>query len=102
MRLIDADKLKKNLEPHKDSMGQTPIQTWEQIWKSECEYIDSEPTIEAEPIRHGHWIFNEVLYAKYGDNFANCSECGYEIDVHYHHGYPKYCEECGAKMGVTE
>lgn len=43
------------------------------------------PIIDAELIRHGHWIVDE-------DGNITCSECG-------HHGVgDNYCERCGAKM----
>lgn len=54
--------------------------------------LESAPTVDAEPVRHGHWI---------GDF---CSECGkdalcdcdkYEI---YGTIHSDYCPHCGAKM----
>lgn len=46
-------------------------------------------TVDAEPIRHGHWIVDE-------DGNIECSECG-------HHGVgDNYCERCGAKMDILD
>lgn len=51
--------------------------------------IDVAPTIDAEPVRHGHWI----AYRSGVD--TQCSECEWSTD------FPiarKYCPNCGAKM----
>ena len=44
---------------------------------------------------HGKWIDEDPAFAEY---FANCSACGYEIDVHNERGYFNFCPNCGAKM----
>lgn len=52
------------------------------------------PTVETEPVKHGHWIMvHDSLVA------CKCSVCGseyfwYEDDIN---GYP-YCAKCGARM----
>lgn len=59
------------------------------------------PTVEAEPVRHGHWI-DEGLYNDDSPYHAwRCSECGeYVIEI----GVPwyKFCPDCGAKMDGAE
>lgn len=58
---------------------------YKKAFKLLCEKLDDAPTIEAEPVKHGHWIVDE-------DGNIKCSECG-------HHGVgDNYCERCGAKM----
>ena len=54
-----------------------------------------------EPVRHGHWI--DIDSESYTWK-VRCSECGHERSMMSTQGkYPKYCEECGAKMDeVTE
>lgn len=47
------------------------------------------PIIEAEPVRHGHWV--ETKYPLF-----TCSECG-AIYQDTEYGY-NYCPNCGAKM----
>lgn len=88
MRLIDADKLKAykcsicdNRERCKDR---------EQVC-SEIAEIDEQPTIEAEPVKHGRWI----LYGRI-DNYKEfiCSAC-LEIVTS---NKLKFCPSCGAKM----
>lgn len=67
--------------------------------------INAAPTVDAEPVRHGHWIGLE--YDSYSDgnpvwDLWGCSECGEEEsgeDVPLL--YP-YCHYCGAKMGVPK
>ena len=39
----------------------------------------------------GEWIDTD-------DNLANCSNCGYQIDIHQNRGYMNYCPNCGAEM----
>ena len=50
--------------------------------------IETAPTIEAEPIRHGQWIMNNPYGIKC------CSECGYGQSI----GAENYCPNCGSKM----
>jgi len=45
-------------------------------------------TIEAEPVKHGRWIWK--------DHYLVCSECGEENDR------KNYCPNCGARMGGGE
>ena len=75
MRLIDADEL----------LTAFPLDD-EPILKKSCVRmtIKHMPTIEAEPIRHGHWI---------GHKYYECSICGAKHDIDWY-----YCPTCGAKM----
>lgn len=79
MRLIDVDKIKL---PHGyfEKVDNVPkFYNW----------LDTLPTVDAEPIRHGHWVVDE-------DGNITCSECG-------HHGVgDNYCERCGAKMDISD
>ena len=67
------------------------------------------PTIEAEPVRHGRWIYDDVdsgdgTYAPYLD--VHCDKCGFETGLEqgqygwtYGEPFPaNYCPNCGAKM----
>ena len=79
MRLIDADALmKKYGEP----------------CHSFADVIEDMPTIEAEPVRHGRWIYDI-------NNLYGCSRCfGREV---ISPKKPKaYCPNCGAKMDLEE
>lgn len=93
MRLIDADALKKNNWrllhcdfPHLSEM------TLEEL-------IDEAPTIDAVPVRHGHWT-HERLVSTSGGTYAvvRCSECKWQHPMLE----TKYCPSCGAKMYEEE
>lgn len=56
--------------------------------------IDSIPTADVKPVRHGHWETD-----RFGHGSAICSECkaNWENDVKFY-----YCPRCGAKMDEEE
>lgn len=51
--------------------------------------IDQMPAIEAEPVRHGHWMFLEQK----SDYLWKCSNCKGNFDQRF-----SYCPNCGARM----
>lgn len=53
------------------------------------EHIENAPTIDAEPVRHGRWIYKP-------DGWY-CSACDKRAMVDAV-GFAKYCCRCGAKM----
>ena len=99
MRLIDADALIEAIDEI----------NWYSFYKgclvngAECEEkalykavdiiaaVDNEPTIEAEPVRHGVWSTGYYNYE--GVYVRDCSYCGYA-----HDDLSPYCPSCGAKM----
>ena len=94
MRLIDADAL---LESEIERYGCVPAVCTTTI---NGEYLDDvldrQPTIDAEPVRHGKWVSGTNAN---GDRIYYCSRCGYEplyendVDKEC-----KYCQKCGAVM----
>lgn len=48
----------------------------------------------APSIPKGEWIDD--------NNYANCSLCGLQINVHENRGYHNFCPNCGAKMFEAE
>ena len=61
--------------------------------------LKAQPPIDAEPVRHGHWM---PIYERYEDGDyligEKCSECGETLSFK-----PPFCPYCGAKMDeVTE
>lgn len=82
MRLIDADKL--------------PKYTGYALSASEVAMaVENAPTIEAEPVRHGRWVFP---YG--GHKYKKCSSCG---KTFYSISYDStYCPNCGARMDGGE
>lgn len=53
--------------------------------------IRNAPTIDAEPVRHGRWIYGITL----NHEWKKCSECLVSQDIF---GCFTYCPNCGAKM----
>ena len=78
MRLIDADELKTAF-PCGESVRTESVRAT----------IDHMATVDAEPVRHGHW----KEHKDYPGLVYLCSGCGYfTTDRSY------YCPHCGAKM----
>lgn len=82
-RLIDADL-------YKEDMTNEYPEYYEDV-------LDAQPTIDAEPVRHGKWI--------YGNDFhwytASCNRCGYQrrTDIKADRWNQwNYCPNCGADM----
>ena len=89
MRLIDADDLKDWAEiVQLTDDGGIDINDFE-------EKLKSMPTVDAEPVRHGHWICSDNLYET-----AICSVCGSDSYITYNFAQIEcdYCTKCGAKM----
>lgn len=86
MRLIDATRIEQYILNNCSDN--------EEINAIYAEIINA-PTIEAEPIKHGHWI-NKGLEP------LRCSECGIMVDVYNEIPWAcksfVYCPNCGAKM----
>ena len=74
MRLIDADEL------CADRVSNDPV-----VIAAKCA-----PTIDAEPVRHGHWDDSFDGITPY------CSVCG--MSHNCINRTPDYCPHCGAKM----
>lgn len=81
-RLIDANKLYNEIENnYKVTSGD--------IHKTQREFLDAicdQPTIDAEPIRHGSWVSHK-------SGGVLCSVCGTSGAVHWHR-----CPMCESKM----
>lgn len=109
MRLIDAGAL----ETHEIYEGE-----WVRVVYADD--IDNAPTVEAEPVRHGRWVwknkkvfcpgdcwwppteFKDTWKEKEGswiEKELYCSECNYE---NYRHYKSNFCPNCGAKMEVDD
>lgn len=91
-RLIDADALKKVIYFETNHLGID-------FHKSKLIgiAIDNAPTIEAEPVRHGKWIWEEQVY-----NCSVCSHKAYGNILECMDGTYKYCPNCGARMEIEE
>ena len=101
-RLIDADALYKETKEYCEKYKITN-------WTSDdvLEWIVGAPTVDAEPVRHGH---NENREYHEADEFR-CSECGLHLEDWTRYVYDedsneeyvqeyvfKRCPECGARI----
>lgn len=55
--------------------------------------IEKQKSVDAEPVRHGHWIPKSLRYRDLFARDYRCSECGADPI-----GTSNYCPNCGAKM----
>lgn len=97
MRLIDADALKENMGEQPLNWNNSPEEIQEMFdWNNFTQLIDEAPTIEAEQVRHGHWIL--IKPADIDHNITvECSVCG-AGDTHAEGVKVPYCWKCGTKM----
>jgi hypothetical protein len=102
-RLIDANALKDDILKSAVMIDDRGIQTGYEI---AIELIKRQPTIDAEPVRHGKWITCT------SSEHWKCSECGcragywfnednsgiesWEMD--FSEWLSDYCPQCGARM----
>ena len=95
MRLIDADALKPVMCVSVCGLVQPQLCT---CGCAQALAIDNAPTIEAEPIRHGHWIDKPT--GKYGNWQSYCSACGKHSQIGgiENNRHKPRCPWCGAFM----
>lgn len=97
MRLIDADALLEDMGEEPMNWTNSPEEIQEYIdWKQTVAIINSAQTIEAEPVRHGHWIEKD-----WDDGDYVCSACGHSwvtIEGTPQDNEMNYCPYCGAHM----
>ena len=101
VRLIDANALVKTIESVHckdcDSYNGAMCRACE--WMDAMDYIEDAPTIDAQPVKHGRFVFEKGDYRNTVDGYR-CTSCGetYHTKVPYFSEY-KFCPNCGAKMG---
>ena len=103
-RLIDSGALKHSLNITGDEtscIGCSHLSTrgcYESIsYVDVCTAIDEQPTIDAEHVRHGKWIWK----GEDGDSRWMCSECKCKEYVPTCNGVPDiwhYCPNCGCRV----
>ena len=93
-RLIDANALMEDIEACRGGMFHSAIER--EIDDNKIDFaldaVREAPTIEAEPVRHGRWMWE--------GRFKACSLCGSYIDWDDTLGanHWKFCPYCSAKM----
>lgn len=91
MRPIDADAFSEQYGSYYAEQG-----TEEGFIGTVNDLIVEQPTIEAEPVRHGRWILER---RPDGTPYClHCSECDPDFAVIYNQVATGYCPDCGAKM----
>lgn len=87
-RYIDADKIDFN----ECFVGQSDFAR--DTREAAQNLIDKQPTADVEPVRHGHWRFQESYYDA---DECICSRCSQHMTTHIKERM-LYCPNCGAKM----
>ena len=119
MRLIDADALKQNIAEWQVSESPTEGWNWRMertVTDHERQYekyltigqmndvIDEQPTVDAEPVRHGEWVKMRGMMPPEYMGLKECSVCGWHINPIGRTAFDKhesefcYCPHCGARM----
>lgn len=103
MRLIDADKLLKEIEDWCDSLGGTMNPTdWgiQNVLQSVMDCIIESPDIDVNPVRHGRWVEARRMVPPERHHRKYCSLCGgWVLQDHFgRESMSHYCPYCGAKM----
>lgn len=96
MELIDRDKLIEILaEMQGRCATKAALVQNSKIWQQ----VKDMPTVEAEPVRHGHWNGVEMDSRGYTDIFE-CSECKCYVRTPFMMKVMEYdfCPSCGADM----
>ena len=95
VRLVDANALYRKVKMECNPYGKPTIGF--EDGKKVLELIDKQPTIEAEPVRHGSWIKSDT------NTFKKCSECGSVWDAALCDNiFFVYCPRCGSKNGGVD
>ena len=97
-RLIDADALREAIAGHVCTVSTcgtvAEAKAKMEFKKQVLQDIEEQPTIEAEPVRRGHWEHDAYI-----GNLYKCTACG--MGMYTSENYlleHKYCFKCGAKM----
>lgn len=97
MRLIDAEELNTILDEESQKDWSLPKALLIGFAK---QILNDAPTVDAEPIRHGHWEDDGQRFGS--DNkcaIYECDQCGETIWVYLKdHRRWSYCPQCGSKM----
>ena len=92
-RLIDADELISELEDLYKQAGWDNRDVHFSLADTICN-LDMIPTVEVEPVRHGHWIME---FENDDGRDLMCSECRMKFYVGKGRD-GNYCPNCGTKM----
>ena len=98
MRLIDADKLVRDIKLAERSMVEHPPGMFAMSTQAAIDAINIQRTVDAEPVVHAHWMnphwYNSVSCA----DCSNCENTSYHTDYHGVQDNYQKCPFCGALM----
>lgn len=97
MRLIDADALIERLKPYIDKYGAEEF-PYNMVHDAFIYEVEKEPTVDAEPVRHGKWM--PLPYDSGG--YWKCSSCETPTEASGANLLYKYCPFCGARMDADD
>jgi hypothetical protein len=92
MRLIDADAFDNELRIQQVKYDIDGKQIGYKIFDAIRIDLSRRPTIDAAPVVHGRWIYENDDPLK-----IPCSICGYQV---FRYNNTPYCPNCGAKMDL--
>lgn len=102
MALIDVDIARRDIRRAAEEVHAFYLRYGYPTYKGQEEGLEMalrvlryQPTIEAEPVRHGRWIKKENYG---GGTYTACSECGAMMNLPWFW----YCGKCGAIMDAAD
>lgn len=95
-RMIDADAFDKRIRLAVGSCEEELTEDFKDGISTILEMMKTAPTVDATPVRHGHWIKFGVS-DKDGNHQYRCSVCKCE-EIHSPLVKVSYCWNCGARM----
>lgn len=100
MKMYVADSLVEKLEAEVNRLYMRGhVAAEHHVQEHALRIVYDEPTVDAEPVRHGAWVKENIRKKSY---LRLCTACG---KVCYFCGTDcsyKYCPNCGAKMDAEE
>ena len=95
-KLIDSDALRRDMY-QKSMVEDSDMQKWDSgCWiryKLFENVLDEQPTVDAEPVRHGKWIETDE-WDEFSGRLYKCSNCKTFVLGYF----DNYCPYCGSRM----
>ena len=95
MRMINADALK-------EALCENCMFNTKDLCGANCDaqqMIENAPTIEAEPVRHGRWVYADKIGGMMHYSCTSCKSDGKECIADENEiTWFKFCPKCGARM----
>ena len=95
MRLINADEFRKTMLAEIERLYRVGHPYSATVVSDVIKKLDLEPSVDAEPVVHAHWIEESKT-----DKFTThcCSNCGGILSTYINAPLGTFCYKCGAKM----